>query len=332
MSHLVCRHDGRRGFTMIELLTVIGIIVVLMAILIPVISTVRRIAQNTDTTHLLTKIATACNNYYTDFRGYPGPLPDTAVHGYNVALINDPQPPAASVGFSAALTSPIVYNNVTPGATFTDVTSTQNLILGLCGGLTVNPAVVATGTPYFDISLIPKGPRILNPLAAQQMPSYINPGQNDLATDGVGNYNSVALMGTNPQAPPQWAALGAYAIPEFIDHYSQPNAIIYLRARPGAQSACDVPAANGATGSQYYSAEMAPYAPNFYNQVDRYNNFTTYYTAYSIASVYGASFFANQSLDNGTNTVPRAKDSFILISAGYDGLYGTKDDIVYPPQ
>jgi len=329
MSDLIRRRDGRRGFTMIELLTVIGIIVILMSILVPVISTIRRMAQNTDTTHLLTKIATACNNYYSEFRSYPGPLPETAVHGYNLDMSSD-TPTKASVGFAAALVAPNIYSGMNMGPAFTDVTSTENLVLGLCGGLTVN-SVVATG-PYFDITLVPRGPRILNPLAAQQFPPYLEPGPNDLAKDGLGNFNSLALMGTNPTAPPAYAPGGAYAMPEFVDHYSEPHAIIYLRARAGAQAACDTPSATGITGSQYYSAELAPYAPYFFSQPDRNNNFATLYIPQTPITQYGLSFFGNQALDNNNNMVPRAKDNFILISAGYDGLYGTKDDIVYPPQ
>jgi hypothetical protein len=38
-------------------------------------------------------------------------------------------------------------------------------------------------------------------------------------------------------------------------------------------------------------------------------------------------FFQNQTLQD--LITPRSKDSFIMISAGADGIYGTSDDIIY---
>ncbi|HWE02706.1 MAG TPA: type II secretion system protein [Tepidisphaeraceae bacterium] len=333
MSKLFRRPGDRRGFTMIELLTVIGIIVILMSILIPVVSKVRQISLNTDTTHFLTKIATACQNYYQDFRSYPGPLPETAVHGYNTSLAND-SPNTPAPGFAgppqAITTTPI---NPVGASPFSDVTSSQNLVLGLLGGL-----ILPTGatSPSYDVTLIPKGPQVLNVLAAQQIPPYIDPSKYDISSDGTGNLATAIIMATGGLTPGGHTrpTPGTYLLPEFMDHYPQANPIIYFRARAGASSACDITSGAGNAGSQYYSAEMGPYAPDFFSQVDRNNNYQTLYTGMAPGSGYGYGllFFQNQVLDNPPNTVPRAKDAFILLSAGYDGLYGTKDDIVYPPQ
>jgi len=83
MFKLPMPRRARAGFTMIELLTVIGIIIILMGILIPVVSSVRRKMYEADTQHELANIATACNNYFNDFHFFPGPIPDAAIHGYN---------------------------------------------------------------------------------------------------------------------------------------------------------------------------------------------------------------------------------------------------------
>src|SRR5262245_10863350 len=69
----------RRAFTTIELLVVIGIIVALIGILIPVVGKVRESAKATDTAALIQQLGGAIEQYYSDFRAYPGPLPDTAI-------------------------------------------------------------------------------------------------------------------------------------------------------------------------------------------------------------------------------------------------------------
>src|SRR5579862_7526733 len=67
------RHE-RRGFTALELLVAIGIIVLLAAILIPVVNQVRMRAYTATTEGEMQRIMTACINYYHDFNAYPGPL------------------------------------------------------------------------------------------------------------------------------------------------------------------------------------------------------------------------------------------------------------------
>ena len=86
--------------------------------------------------------------------------------------------------------------------------------------------------------------------------------------------------------------------------------------------------------SQYYSMEMAPYwiggtssiptnptpGQPFPTQPDANNGGQVQWAA-------GLNFFQNLSINDGIT--PRSKDTFILISAGYDGIYGTTDDVIY---
>ena len=66
------RHQrGRRAFTLVELLVVMGIIAVLIAILLPVVSRVRRAATNTVCATRLRTIAQACSAYLIDYKRYP---------------------------------------------------------------------------------------------------------------------------------------------------------------------------------------------------------------------------------------------------------------------
>lgn len=59
------------GFTVVEMLIVISIITILMAMLIPVLTTVRRRAQIKSTRALVDGIQDALGRYYIDFDEYP---------------------------------------------------------------------------------------------------------------------------------------------------------------------------------------------------------------------------------------------------------------------
>lgn len=65
----------RRGFTLVELLVVIGVIAILVGIAIPALSGVRRNAQRANTKNLITELGLAIENYQLDFGDYP---PSTA--------------------------------------------------------------------------------------------------------------------------------------------------------------------------------------------------------------------------------------------------------------
>lgn len=71
----------KMGFTIYELLTVLGILLVLMAILIPSLSAIRMNAQAADTQAHLAQISAGCLQYYQLFNAYPGPVAETTVAG-----------------------------------------------------------------------------------------------------------------------------------------------------------------------------------------------------------------------------------------------------------
>ena len=66
----------RPGFTLVELLVVIGIIALLVSILISVVGRVRLAAQGADTQATIRAIDSAVTSYYGDHQAYPGPLGD----------------------------------------------------------------------------------------------------------------------------------------------------------------------------------------------------------------------------------------------------------------
>jgi prepilin-type N-terminal cleavage/methylation domain-containing protein len=63
--------SSQSGFTMLELLVVVGIIGLLMGILLPVLSTARKRSREAAAKHAMDAIAMAMEKYRDDFRAYP---------------------------------------------------------------------------------------------------------------------------------------------------------------------------------------------------------------------------------------------------------------------
>ena len=66
-------YDGRtrRGFTLVELLTVIAIIALLIGLLVPAVSAARNHAKKVATKSLHSALGKGCEMFHTDFDRYP---------------------------------------------------------------------------------------------------------------------------------------------------------------------------------------------------------------------------------------------------------------------
>jgi prepilin-type N-terminal cleavage/methylation domain-containing protein len=64
------------GFTLVELLIVIGIIALLISILLPAVSKVRIAGQKVATQNTINRLVQGCEAYFQDFNAYPGPFAD----------------------------------------------------------------------------------------------------------------------------------------------------------------------------------------------------------------------------------------------------------------
>jgi len=291
------RPVSRPGFTLIELLVVVGIIVVLISILLPVIGAVRRKAAETVTTAELGRIAAGIQAYYNDFRSYPGPVPEAdIVSGSN--------------------------------ASFPGITSTENLSLGLLGG-----AVNSAGTIGYDKTLVLQGPRNLGS-SGKAYNAYVNVTPEELSPlDAGGNY--IAFNTTGPAVDT--------VIPEFLDHINGgiiptstsavvPNTqfitgpILYFRARVGQSGVVTTTQPSNTGVQQFRFADAAPYGFSDVSSTDFPLPNPNPPTAGQPTTPDNTTvYFSNPNI----YLQPRSKDSFILISAGTDRKFGTKDDIIY---
>ena len=315
-----------RGFTIIELLVVMGIIVLLVSILLPVIGQVRIRAYAASTQGEMSRISNACQNYFHDWNSYPGPLS-------NVQLSN----PRAN-------TTPI------QGVTG-NITSSENLVLGLLGYLSP-PTQPGKGPTFtFPGVAIPPGHDVLslNPL---------HPGSFHYI-DFVASELSPGMVSQLEYAHGQTA--GDSNVPEFIDTIPLPMPILYIRAAAGNpvyDSNKNAVASMDDTTTQYNYTQLAFYGctlrtvNNNGGTAGAWMKFdstlmqalNTDYKNSSLASdvtppfnqVLGianapsgtpAGYFANPNIAS----TPRGKDTFILISAGVDRTYGTQDDLIVTP-
>ncbi len=297
------------GFTLVEALLVVGLIAVLMSILIPVVSGVRKRGYEVRTRALMEKLASAIRVYQGDFRAYPGPLPN------------------AIPGSGGLVTLPV-------GMT---ITSTENLTLGLLGGLDAPPTTFTPSQRTQDWP--PSGPLSLNPANPKRYHAYIDyaAGETDWDPTKKGSYKS------------QYGYLAPNCtdsdVPEFVDAYSEPMPILYLRARPGAKAVINdgSDAVYGpATPSQFNIDDITVYtgepnqgtAKNALKFVPTSPPSHTYFESWYDA-------FRNDSfspIDPATGNAPpvsttsppeiaRGKDSFLLIAAGSSRIWLARDTI-----
>jgi len=302
------------------MLTVIGIIVLLVSILLPVVSAVRTKGHVADTQAMLARIAAGIESYHADFHAYPGPL-----HNYQI--------------YNGGM--PVEVNGVKIDGIndTTKITQSENLVLGLLGGL-----VFKDGKYTYDDTAVGNGPISLNSKNPKKYRAYM-----DKVSLSDGDFKDEAGDADDSN------------IREFVDRFPSPMPILYMRANVGATGIVSKELQRGAQqqydlkqikaytlvdpGKMIGVGKEAPSDDEFKpaipaNTPDRDKQKHGLRDVQPNASIlnppppgqqtfypydlYG--FMRHPSMTN----VPRQQDGYILISAGADRIYGTKDDAVYP--
>jgi type II secretory pathway pseudopilin PulG len=211
----------RRGFTTIELLVVIGIIVVLIGILIPVVGKVREKARETGTAAWISQLSGAIEAYYSDFKAYPGPMSNDEIRNENMTTVKVNFVTPWPADYAAA------GGNTDNGrARFT---MSENLVLGLLGGLKLD-----TSTPpqiVYDPTLVGNGPMSLNPAQPKRYQPYMDATTANLSWKTVGNDRTGAYF-DDASGP---GGADDSIVPEFLDTFTDPLPVIYARAKAGSQ-------------------------------------------------------------------------------------------------
>jgi prepilin-type N-terminal cleavage/methylation domain-containing protein len=249
----------RRAFTMTELLVVIGIILILMSVLLPVVSKIRYASYTADTENEISQISNACNQYFSTFNAYPGPLSNDYIEGTTASPPGAPRAltPHPLEGYNPAIASGWA---AIPGSPF-PITGTENLVLGLMGGLRLDTGVgrvdssmsASSPIPYvltFAPTEVGSGPLNLNSSFPGRTASFLPNGSTYLmwseATTGGQPFQTTTYQAANtagtllnpvPFTDPAGTQSDDSPIPEFVDRFPSPGPlpILYLRARTGAK-------------------------------------------------------------------------------------------------
>jgi len=162
-------HQARRAFTLIELLTVIAIIGILAAIIIPTVGKVRESAKSSQCLSNQRQIAMAFGLYANDNRGYfprAGIAPDNTSRSWMIA-VKDYLPARGNVVTHKIFVCPSEEHQA-PGD-YTSSVFNYSASFALENGNSVN-ALNGEGSP-------PAGPRLLS--------SIVRPSRTLLIVDGV---------------------------------------------------------------------------------------------------------------------------------------------------
>lgn len=221
---------SRRAFTMIELLIVIGIIAILVAILIPVISGIRQNAWAADTRNSIQILIAAIERYQQDYRAYPGPISNNVIEVDPTDLnTNDDYDVVNAAGFAGG------GGTVSLGK----ITMPENLVLGLSGGLRYDnngTTSINDDRVVYDPQIAGQGPFNLVPNRPTKAVAYFAETR-EMSWRLLGAGKSGEWEDAASETAPTSFQVDDTIIPEYLDRYPDRMPILYLRPRSSAYNA-----------------------------------------------------------------------------------------------
>jgi len=343
---------GRGGFTLIELIVVVGIIVLLMALVIPALGHARTSAKVAAVKAQMEGIARACEQYHTDFNAYPGTVDDRAIDG-TVAY-------TAAQNLYLGLTTRF-YPAPPPLTPPYNITAVTVPYAGFSYGTSANPISVAPGTIYFDadpsrqmasyavtsdhqnLSVV-----VTNEPNCYTFDAYLIPKAGESST---GTQFATGPTGVNLQMTPTTAPVAGAPpkiIPSFVDgafgnlampilyyrrvykwdreNASATGAPVSLGGTPFAYATSAAKSAAGGAGQAcFYASTNTMIDPGKTlgvptGQTITVNGVSTVDLDVITGNPTGGTFNATAEY--------QPKGEFVLVSPGPDRIYGTSDDII----
>jgi prepilin-type N-terminal cleavage/methylation domain-containing protein len=331
--HRLARRQPARAFTLVELMVVIGIISLLIAIALPAFSAARTAAKRASTEAMISTLSTGADMFHAD-SALGGAYPPSVRTVVQPNPINNSQILVCGANLLVwGLAGADLLG--TPGFRDLDNSGTNDIFGGWTNDMGSNPAqpevnlYALSGTkpyhprsgPYVDLSKVR--------LTKQMAP------------------NSVKF-----QVPAGGGYLDSHA---FLDAWDQP--ILYYKANPNAKYIAaegyssvgnpDAPSGiynlfdnaiitgGGTDPGMDFGAGRAHFSPdrNATNPRPMLGNPTVSPTNSAFESQNPPGSFVRHIFNPSISAVatPHRPDSFILLSAGADGLFGTADDVANFP-
>ena len=286
--------NRRGGFTLIELLVVISIIALLISMLLPTLARAKLIAQNTRASAWLTELGNACIAYQRETGFYPGQVDQ----GYLVG--------------SHATVGTCTYCGVGGPDTSHHFTGSQYLSMILFGQAKYDTSINKVRLDYPAASMNGE-------LAAYR--------QGDILTDAKYKSSANATIGISAINPGTGQSVSGNVTPfagYISDRMSVPLPFLYFVSRPGM---------TGMNQYRYNDNTTATYDP--YGGAPINAEKLTFGVDDSANNLHGLGFIgdprtSNMALTPNPIVNPRNPTGFILIGAGMDRQFFTRDDLIYP--
>ncbi len=310
MNAFFLRINRRRGFTMTELIVVIGVIAVLAGILLAAMGGVRKRALATTTQNTMSEFSKACEAFQLEHGRYPGAIPENVIADASL-------------------------NGIPP------ISSTENALLDLMGGYRIKSAPTVTPDPQgWNTDYVCDPPQVICHM--------LNQWEIRVNINRFGEGPLLFGRPYSPYFTPSESQVGvvqgqvsssAFQLPDLRDAWGQP--IVFVRrARPsGPLVALDTNGNALGVQPQFYTQGMLPYTTSPKLGEFGRDQTNTAPSKGPLGSILNsaadpdatfAQILRHPSLGD-IGSIPfaqagTAQGAYILLSAGPDGIYFSAQD------